>query len=128
VSKYKYETELYQLFRFHLSYFLNFVPTGLKYKNRLESIIESNKISKRAKKLEIKKLLYQMTSSDLAKTFNELLKKKKIDEQLGGRNRRSHSRDEKPSMATERYYRNKAEDVLLFEANTPVQIAPPGTN
>ncbi|XWV24865.1 putative early transcription factor [Tupanvirus deep ocean] len=84
VSKNKYETELYQLFRFHLSYYLNNIPAGIKYKERLESIINNNKIPKREKKLDVKKLLYQMTSSDLAKTFVELLKKKQLITQRGG--------------------------------------------
>ena len=73
VSKNNYETEMYQLFRYHLSYYLNSVPIGIKYKERLEKIMAKND-SKKDKKLEIKRLLYKMTSSDLAKTFNELLK------------------------------------------------------
>lgn len=84
VSQNKYETELYQLFRYHLSYYLNHVPSGMKYKTKLENIISNAKYTKREKKLEIKKLLYQMTSSDLAKTFNELLRKKNLIGQEGG--------------------------------------------
>jgi len=70
-----YETELYQLFRLHLSYYLNYVPAGIKYKEKLEGLINNNKLAKRDKKIAIKKLLYQMSSSDLARMFNELLKK-----------------------------------------------------
>ncbi len=80
VSKNKYETELYQLFRFHLSYYLNHVPAGIKYKEKLENIINNNKILKGEKILDIKKLLYQMSSSDLSKKFVELLRKKNIIE------------------------------------------------
>jgi len=75
VSKNNYETELYQLFRLHLSYYLNYVPAGIKYKEKLEGLINNNKLAKRDKKIAIKKLLYQMSSSDLARMFNELLKK-----------------------------------------------------
>ena len=35
VSKNKYEMELYQLFRYHLSYYLNYVPAGIKYKEKI---------------------------------------------------------------------------------------------
>jgi hypothetical protein len=84
VSKNKYETELYQLFRYHLSYYLNYIPAGLKYKEKLENIMTNDKKPKREKKLEIKKLLYQMTSSDLARTFIELLKNKGLVTQKGG--------------------------------------------
>ena len=80
VSKNKYEVELYQLFRYHLSYYLNNVPAGIKYKEKLENLINNSKIPKREKKLEIKKLLYQMTSNDLARTFAQLLKNKKLSE------------------------------------------------
>jgi RNase P/RNase MRP subunit p30 len=79
---------------------LNNVPAGLKYKERLENLINNNKIPKREKKLEVKKLLYQMTSSDLAKTFVELLKKKQLIVQKGG---------------NEKYN-------ILADANTPVDI------
>lgn len=76
VSKNRYEKELYQLFRFHLSYYLNNVPMGLKYKSQLENIISNNKMTKHEKKLEIKKILYRMSSKELAKTFNILLEKR----------------------------------------------------
>lgn len=83
VSKNKYETELYQLFRYHLGYYLNNVPAGIKYKEKLENINNNKKITKREKKMDIKKLLYQMTNSDLAKTFVELLKKKNLIQTAG---------------------------------------------
>ena len=35
VSKNKYETELYQLFRYHLSYYLNYVKAGMEYKKEI---------------------------------------------------------------------------------------------
>ena len=84
VSKEKYETELYQLFRYHMSYYLNNVATGLKYKELLENIINQKKVDKKVKKVEIKKLIYQMISNNLAKTFVELLKKVNLIEQTGG--------------------------------------------
>lgn len=79
VSKNNYETELYQLFRLHLSYYLNNVPSGRQYKEKLEALINlsADRISKREKKLEIKRLLYSISSKDLFKMFNDLIKSKK---------------------------------------------------
>ena len=74
VSKNKYEVELYQLFRYHLSYYLNQAETGIKFRDKLEKVIGA-KMDKKEKRMEIKKLLYQMVDSDLARTFGELLKK-----------------------------------------------------
>lgn len=93
VATNKYQNELYQLFRYHLSYYLNKVTTGQKYKTKIEKIIEDVKKPKNEKKLELKRVLYQMTSSELASTFIELVRNKKkinfemeqmTDEQLGG--------------------------------------------
>ena len=78
VSKNKYIVELYQLFRYHLSYYLNNIPSGIKHREKIEALINNNKIPKRDKKIEIKKILYQITNSDLAKTFNQLLKSKHL--------------------------------------------------
>ena len=79
VSKNKYETELYQLFRYHLSYYLNYVPSGVKNKDKLEKIINDKSYhSKRDKKFEIKKILYQISNTELARTYVELLKKKQL--------------------------------------------------
>ena len=75
VSKNKYEIEMYQLFRFHLSYFLNNTTIGNTYKNKLENIISNQKIDKNNKKLLIKKILYKMTEKSLFHKFNDLLKK-----------------------------------------------------
>ncbi|AGF85236.1 hypothetical protein QJ854_gp546 [Moumouvirus goulette] len=75
VSKNKYETETYQLFRYHLSYYLNNVPSGKEYKIRIEKIINDNNLPKNDKRIQIKKLIYEMTSADLFKTFNALIQK-----------------------------------------------------
>ena len=72
VSKNNYETEMYQLFRLHLSYYLNNVPYGLKNKEKLETLL-NNKIDKNKKLLEIKKLLYHISNNELYKTFTNLL-------------------------------------------------------
>ncbi len=76
VSKNKYETELYQLFRYHMSYYLNNVIPGMNYKTQLVKLINDSGISKRERKIKIKELLYKMTNQDLSKTFSELLKRK----------------------------------------------------
>lgn len=77
-SKYKYETELYQLFRYHLSYYLNYVPLGIIYKDKIKYIINNNTLNKDQRDIKLKKILYTMTDITLAKTFNELIKKIKL--------------------------------------------------
>lgn len=90
VSKNKYELELYQLFRLHLSYYLNNTQAGLKYKTRLENLVtNTNKYPKRKIKIEIKKTLYLICSRNLLKLFNELIQavsktKSEKDNQNGG--------------------------------------------
>lgn len=74
VMKNKYEIETYQLFRFHLSYFLNNTDVGKSYKEKLETAISSNKLDKNKKKLLIKKILYHATDKGLSHKFNDLLK------------------------------------------------------
>jgi hypothetical protein len=120
VSKNKYETELYQLFRYHLSYYLNHVPNGLRYKEKIENLINNNKIPKREKKLDIKKILYQMTNSELARTFVELLKNKKFIEQTGGfENYRRYILDQGNPVIHD----DEINDYnILADAKTPVNI------
>src|ERR1700733_5377236 len=84
VSKNDYEIELYQLFRLHLSYYLNNTEIGLKYKEKLEQIINDTKVAKRIRKIEVKNLLYQMSNTDLYKIFNNLLKQKQMSTQYAG--------------------------------------------
>jgi len=80
MSKFKYETEMYQLFRYHLSYFLNNIEKGKKYKEKIISIMTSSKISKNNKKIEFKKILYQMSNADLYKKFIQLIKTDEVNE------------------------------------------------
>ncbi|AVL93900.1 putative early transcription factor large subunit [Megavirus vitis] len=82
VSKNKYETETYQLFRYHLSYYLNNIAAGINYKKLIEQITSDTSISKNNKRIKIKKLLYEMTNTELYKTFNALLQN--INNQNGG--------------------------------------------
>lgn len=78
VAKNKYDLELYQLFRLHLSYYLNNTPIGLKYKTKIENIVKNpNKFPKRKNKTEIKRILYTICSKNLLKLFNELIQKVK---------------------------------------------------
>lgn len=80
VAKNKYDLELYQLFRLHLSYYLNNTQIGLKYKTKIENIVKNpNKLPKRKNKTEIKKILYGICSKNLLKLFNELIQKVTID-------------------------------------------------
>lgn len=84
IAKHNYEVESYQLFRYHLSWYLNNIPQGLEYKSELQSIISNTKISKKLRKFEIKKLLYKMIDNKLYDTYVELLKNKKLLVQTGG--------------------------------------------
>lgn len=74
ITKNKYINELYQLFRLHLSYYLNNIDEGIKYKDSLVEIINSSD-SKNKKFYQIKGLLYEMTDKKLASTFKELIAK-----------------------------------------------------
>jgi len=74
VAKHKYITELYQLFRLHLSYYLNTIPGGSKSKEKLEAIIYNKKIANKEKRLKIKSLLYKISSPELYKIFSNLIK------------------------------------------------------
>jgi hypothetical protein len=85
VNKNDYETELYQLFRLHLSYFLNGQATSngqisvnKKAKDRIEKIINDHTIKKSIRRIEIKRTLYNIINNDLYKIFNDLLSKSKI--------------------------------------------------
>jgi hypothetical protein len=76
VSKSNYELELYQLFRLHLSYFLNNTPIGLKYRERLDNLSKNkSKIAKPDLITELKKILYAICNKKLSKIFNELVQK-----------------------------------------------------
>ena len=72
VSMNKYNNETYQLFRYHLSYFLNNTTEGTRSKKEIERIL-GEKTPKRDRKIELKQLLYNITNSDLAKTFSKLI-------------------------------------------------------
>lgn len=129
VAKNKYDTELYQLFRYHLSYYLNNVPAGLKFKDKLENIINNNKINKRERKLEIKRLLYQMTNADLARTYNELLKKKDLLMEKKKKKARQDNENLDNAASQEKYIQDDLTNLTdpdlavtaLNEANTPIQ-------
>jgi hypothetical protein len=71
LSKYSYETELYQLFRFHLSYYLNQVD--LKLREHIMQQILGNYPDKRK---NIKKMLYEASDQRLYQTFLELLRRR----------------------------------------------------
>lgn len=76
----KYFNESYQLFRLHLSEFIN--QEDMKHiRSKIVKIIENKKEDKKNKINEIKKLLYKLSSKELYdlfdKTFNKILKDQK---------------------------------------------------
>jgi hypothetical protein len=76
VSKKRFETEAFELFRMHLAYFMNHTPTGGKLKTRLLTLMKNPKMEKNpSRKYLIKKLLYQSISGDLLKLYVEAVKK-----------------------------------------------------
>lgn len=88
IAKYKYETEMYQLFRLHLSYYLNNIDDGLIVKNKLEKLIDEQD-NKRYRKQMIKQLLYEISDKQLYKKFNELINI--IKNQVGGTTNKKQS-------------------------------------
>jgi hypothetical protein len=82
INKSRYKLELYQLFRLHLSYFLNHSEAGEKYRKKIIEIITS-KYTKREKKIRLKKILYGVCSTELVNRYNALIQKQ-IDTQKGG--------------------------------------------
>ena len=56
---------------------------GWSTRKKLVALIIDTKIPKYDRKIEIKKLLYQMTSHTLAKTFAELIKTRKTPVRMG---------------------------------------------
>ena len=95
VSQKKFEREMYQQFRFHLSFILNSTVYGKTYKEKLENLIKNPKLDSSVRKQEIKKLLYHVTDNALYKKFLEVVK---------------------------RNLQQKAGLNPLIEANTPVDI------
>lgn len=72
VAQSKYDTELYQLFRYHLSYYLNNTENGKSFRNE---IINTRKTEdKRSARIAIKQILYKMSDSKLYSTFVKLTK------------------------------------------------------
>jgi len=72
INKSKYKIELYQLFRLHLSYYLNNSESGEKYRKKIMEIITS-KNSKREKKIKLKKILYGICDTELAARYDALI-------------------------------------------------------
>ncbi|QTF49239.1 putative early transcription factor large subunit [Acanthamoeba polyphaga mimivirus] len=122
VSKNKYETETYQLFRYHLSYFLNNTTEGGKFKKEIENIINSEDINKRERKLELKNVLYRMTNADLSKTFNQLISR--LNKQFGGQDNVS---DQSENQSENQSLESETSPIVrelnpLTQANSPISI------
>lgn len=127
VAKDKYETEIYQLFRFHLSYFLNHVPAGLKFKTKLEKIMSSTRLSKVERKVGIKRTLYKMADAGLAKTFEELVKRQGLvrTKQKGGEEIRRGGALVAPASSNLEFSRMRGGEIIhnkLAVADTPIKI------
>jgi len=73
VAKSNYDIEMYQLFRLHLSYYLNNTENGQKYHKALVNIIHNPKIQKNDKKIEIKKILYKICDNELLTKYKNLI-------------------------------------------------------
>ena len=77
VKENEYTNELYQLFRLHLSHYLA-SPEGDDIKNKIQTIIDSKDISKKEKRVELKRTLYRIINKDLLKRFNTILEKQNL--------------------------------------------------
>jgi hypothetical protein len=73
VSKKKYEKELYQLFRYHISFYLNNIEYGIENKKILEGVISDTSLKKNDKINLIKKILYGCIDAQLENIFNKLV-------------------------------------------------------
>ncbi len=69
VNRSIYEQESYERFRLELSIFLN---NHYETKEKLETILENEKINKLQKKELVKKLIYKITNKELYKSFNDI--------------------------------------------------------
>lgn len=76
VSKKRFETEAFELFRMHLGYYMNHMPAGAKLKTKMLNLMKNPKLEKNpSRKYLIKKLLYQSISGDLLKLYVDAIKK-----------------------------------------------------
>lgn len=82
INKSKYKIELYQLFRLHLSYFLNNTEAGEKQRKKILEIINGKNI-KKEKKVKLKKILYGISDTDLANRFDKLIQRNTADQRGG---------------------------------------------
>lgn len=82
IGKSNYSTELYELFRYHLSYFLS-LPKNESSKNELMTIIDSDDTTD-DKREKIKTLLYENFSAKLLKVYLSAIKKSQKGGSLKG--------------------------------------------
>lgn len=90
----KYENESYELFRLHLSHFIN-KPSNELIKNKIIKIISDTKTNKITKKNTIRNLLFRLIDKNLKRLYDKTLK----DEQTGGKqNKLLHVINKRPNL------------------------------
>lgn len=79
INNNNYKNEMYQLFKFHLSDFLNYGKNN-KLKETILNVINKpdNEMNESTKRNNLKKILYYVLNKDLYKIYNDLLTDKHI--------------------------------------------------
>lgn len=76
ITNNKYFNEMYQLFRLHLSYYLNETKIGRDYRNNIMNILTGTTYSnKRTSKHILKSLLYEISDEELFEKYIKLVDK-----------------------------------------------------
>ena len=117
----KYENESYELFRLHLSYYLNKSSNEL-IKNKIIKIISDQKTDKKFKRNTIKNLLFRIIDKNLKKLYDQTSKNDQTDQtgenqtggnQTGGKqDRLLHVINKRPNLVG--YEVNNEENYVIF--------------
>lgn len=73
ISNNKYYNELYQLFRLHISYFLNETKSGQEYKKHIQEIVDNKNGNRQINRHKLKALLYEISDLELFDKFSKLI-------------------------------------------------------
>jgi hypothetical protein len=83
VNNNTYENESYELFRLEVS---NYLYHNTDIHQKIENILDNNKINKSDKKIAIKKIIYKFVNKDLYKLYSTLDNNSSDEEMIGGDN------------------------------------------
>jgi hypothetical protein len=110
----KYYNESYQLFRLELSEFIN-NEDNVNLRNKLIKIIDSVKLDKKQKRVEIKRIIFKLSDKDLHTLFNDTIEKLMRDQKGGKYDRLMHIRSTEPNLIHYQVSNNR--DLCTIHAN-----------